>query len=67
MYIIKKNLAIMMIHIMIIRRYFIAEEIEKRLLLSRKDKTCITEILQLDDAISEIQITFKSGNILILR
>lgn len=44
-----------------------AEEIERRLEISRKDKTCITEILQMGDTIEELKITFKSGNIMILR
>ncbi len=45
-----------------------AEEIERRLQISRKDKRSLTEILQVDgDAIQEISITFVSGNILVIR
>ena len=45
-----------------------AEEIERRLDLTRKDKTQITEILNTSgDSITEVKITFKSGNIFYLR
>jgi hypothetical protein len=45
-----------------------SEEIEKRLLLSRQDKSSYTEILQIGgDTIDELQITFKSGKIMVLR
>ena len=44
-----------------------SEEIERRLALSRGDKCQITEIIESGDAIDEIKITFKSGNIMILR
>lgn len=46
----------------------VAEEIEKRLDLSRGDKTKITEIINVtDDSVTEIKITHKSGNVFILR
>jgi hypothetical protein len=46
----------------------IAEEIERRLALSRASKQSLTEICQIDgDSIEELTIKFKSGNILILR
>jgi len=45
-----------------------SEEIDKRLLMSRGDKSSYTEILQDDgDTIEELRITFKSGKIMVLR
>lgn len=45
-----------------------AEEIERRLSISRADKRTITEILQTDgDSIKEITIKFVSGNVMVIR
>jgi len=42
-----------------------AEEVERRLSLSRQDKQQFTEIIQCDgDSIEEIIIKFRSGNIM---
>ncbi len=45
-----------------------AEEIERRLALSRTNKQAMTEIYQLDgDNIEELSIKFKSGDVMVLR
>jgi uncharacterized protein YvpB len=48
--------------------WVMAEEIERRLDLTRKDKTQTTEILNISgDSIVEVKTTFKSGNIIVMR